>query len=111
MGHHLLQFKMNLIALAWKNMTGRLMSLEWICHLIHTYFTILSLCCSMASENEASASCLSHGPHGEIMRDVVRTFPAHPFFKPQQTGEKMLARILLTVLTARPAVGYCQVCI
>ncbi len=46
----------------------------------------------------------------EIMRDVGRTFPAHPFFYPGKgPGEDILARILKAILLFRPDIGYCQV--
>ena len=44
---------------------------------------------------------------GEVLRDVVRTFPGHKFFR-ESTGELMLTRILTAFTLSRPAVGYCQ---
>jgi hypothetical protein len=46
------------------------------------------------------------GQTGEIMRDVRRTFPAEPYF--QQVCAPMMARVLTTIASARPDVGYCQ---
>mmetsp|Transcript_6572 Transcript_6572/g.10739 ORF Transcript_6572/g.10739 Transcript_6572/m.10739 type:complete len:917 (+) Transcript_6572:95-2845(+) len=50
------------------------------------------------------------GQLGEIMRDVGRTFPEHPFFssKNGQPGEILLARILCATLSSTPNIGYCQ---
>jgi len=53
-------------------------------------------------------SLSSSGQRGEIMRDVVRTFPCHPYFKSGQQGEIMLARILQATAIANDDVGYCQ---
>lgn len=44
---------------------------------------------------------------GEVLRDVVRTFPGHKFFR-ESTGELMLTRILTAYALSRPSVGYCQ---
>ena len=54
------------------------------------------------------AACINKAQIGEIMRDVVRTFPLHPLFQTQGPGEAMLARVLQTVVAMRPDVGYCQ---
>ena len=40
------------------------------------------------------ATCSSPGQMGEIMRDVRRTFPSHPFFREGSRGNKILGRIL-----------------
>lgn len=50
------------------------------------------------------------GQLGEIMRDVGRTYPDHPFFssKKNQPGEILLARILCATLSSTPNIGYCQ---
>jgi hypothetical protein len=46
----------------------------------------------------------------EIMRDIGRTFPTHPFFIPSiGPGEGILARILRASFRFRQDVGYCQV--
>jgi hypothetical protein len=58
--------------------------------------------------NESIASTHSPGNLGELMRDISRTFPSHPFFRKNQTGERMLRRILMAALVARADVGYCQ---
>jgi len=58
--------------------------------------------------NNDKLTLSSSGPNGEIMRDVVRTFPCHPFFKTGQKGQTMLARILLATSLANDDVGYCQ---
>ena len=43
------------------------------------------------------------------MRDVLRTLPRHPHFRPGRIGQEMLGRILAAIAAARPEVGYCQV--
>lgn len=50
------------------------------------------------------------GQLGEIMRDVGRTCPGHPFFdtKKGQPGEILLARVLCATLSSTPNIGYCQ---
>jgi uncharacterized membrane protein YgcG len=50
------------------------------------------------------------GQLGEIMRDVGRTYPEHPFFNPKkkQPGEILLARVLCATLSSTPNIGYCQ---
>ena len=58
--------------------------------------------------NDDKLSLSSSGVRGEIMRDVVRTFPCHPYFKSGQQGESMLARILQATAIANDSVGYCQ---
>lgn len=60
------------------------------------------------AEVDTNASSLSQGQIGEIVRDVVRTFPGHPFFKRGMIGERMLGRILQAVAAAYPNIGYCQ---
>ncbi len=81
------------------------------------------------------SSKLSSGQSGEIVRDVIRTLPNHPFFSTdmslpsrlsaslndtggresilmartsKENGCLMLGRILQAVATACPQVGYCQ---
>ena len=60
------------------------------------------------AEMDTDATCLSAGQVGEIVRDVVRTFPGHPFFRSGMPGERMLGRILQAVAAAYPGIGYCQ---
>ena len=57
-----------------------------------------------------SASTKSSGQLGEIMRDVGRTCPEHPFFdsKKKQPGEILIARILCATVSSTPNIGYCQ---
>ena len=57
-----------------------------------------------------TASRKSTGQLGEIMRDVGRTCPEHPFFdsKKGRPGETLLARILCATLSSTPSIGYCQ---
>ena len=43
---------------------------------------------------DADATCTSPGQMGEIMRDVRRTFPSHPFFREGSRGSQALGRIL-----------------
>lgn len=79
-------------------------------------------------QSSAAAEEYASGPHGEIDRDVTRTFPSHPVFrvpdslaevaitpKPAQlmaftrsSGCGMLRAILHAYAVARPDVGYCQ---
>lgn len=61
------------------------------------------------AEDTHLADGMSSGQLGEIMRDVGRTFPDHPFFAKTSPGEAMLARILKAIVSSRPDVGYCQV--
>ena len=56
----------------------------------------------------AEANTSSPGQMGEIMRDVRRTFPSHPFFREGARGNIMLGRVLRAFSTARPDIGYCQ---
>jgi len=60
------------------------------------------------AEADTTATYLSQGQVGEIVRDVVRTFPGHPFFKSGCAGERMLGRVLQAVAAANPKIGYCQ---
>ena len=46
------------------------------------------------------------GQTGEIMRDVKRTFPAEAYF--QERCAPLMTRVLCTIASARPDVGYCQ---
>eukprot|EP01031_Cornospumella_fuschlensis_P030448 gene30448-36797_t len=51
----------------------------------------------------------SSGQEGEVMRDVVRTYQAHPLFNGDGSpGIRVLSRVLLVYIRARPSVGYCQ---
>jgi hypothetical protein len=61
------------------------------------------------AEDTHLADGMSSGQLGEIMRDLGRTFPDHPFFAKTSPGEAMLARILKAIVSSRPDVGYCQV--
>ena len=60
------------------------------------------------AEAHADATCRSTGQIGEIMRDVRRTFPAHPFFHRGSRGNRILGRVLRAFATMRPDIGYCQ---
>lgn len=60
------------------------------------------------AEADSQATQLSTGQRGEIVRDTVRTFPAHRFFAAGAGGERMLGRILQALLLACPETGYCQ---
>lgn len=44
----------------------------------------------------------------EIMRDVKRTFPNHPLFVNNGSGNVILARILISFANSNQEVGYCQ---
>ena len=69
------------------------------------------------------ATCRTPGCRGDILRDITRTFPSHPFFAlpsslsgkewnntilPKTHGVEMLRHVLLALATARPDIGYCQ---
>ena len=54
------------------------------------------------------ASTNTTGQIGEVMRDVMRTFPDQPFFLDGMPGQDMLARVLQACIVSQPEVGYCQ---
>ena len=69
------------------------------------------------------ATCRTPGCRGDILRDITRTFPSHPFFAlpscrswkertntllPKKPGVEMIRHVLLALATARPDIGYCQ---
>jgi hypothetical protein len=73
----------------------------------------LMLCINLITCRYANDEMIIDSSHSknlsEIMRDVGRTFPTHPFFvSAYGPGEAILARILKASLRFRPDVGYCQ---
>ena len=64
---------------------------------------------SESFDDYVKLSSISSFPQkGEVIRDVVRTFPGHVFFH-GNIGELMLSRILTAFALSRPVIGYCQV--
>ena len=43
----------------------------------------------------------------EISKDLVRTFPYHPYYKKEENLKK-LERVLVAYANRNPSVGYCQ---
>ena len=63
-----------------------------------------------AVDEDDTVSPFSGGVMGEIQRDIVRTYPMHPFFSSgQSSGQVMLGRVLRAIARLHKEVGYCQV--